>query len=74
MYRCNVCGNMGDSPGRLHEPDCVSADICRRCGSDDITVSTVTCGICGRPLFEGDDAFGAKDMIICPDCVREIIV
>ena len=74
MYRCNVCGSRGERPGRLHEPDCVSANICRSCGSDDIEISTVSCAVCKSPIYEGEDAFMVKDMIICRECVREIIV
>ncbi|MCR4779541.1 MAG: hypothetical protein K5876_00450 [Ruminiclostridium sp.] len=74
MYRCNVCGARGEKPGRLHEEDCVSSDICRSCGSEDISISTVSCAMCGEPLYEGDDAYEVKDMTVCPECVREIMV
>lgn len=74
MYRCNICGETGERPGRLHEADCISADICRACGSDDISVSKAVCSICGEPLYEGDDAYRVKDMTVCTDCIEEIMV
>lgn len=74
MYLCNRCGSSGEKPGRIYEEDCVSAEICRSCGSDDLRISTVSCRVCGKPLFEGESAFRVMDMVICPGCAEEVTV
>ncbi len=74
MYLCKNCGSSGERPGRKYEDDCVSADVCRSCGSTGLLISTVSCSVCGEPLFEGDSAYEVKDMIICLSCATEITV
>ena len=74
MYRCNRCKSTGITPARMYEQDCVSADVCRSCGSDDLRISSVNCSVCGEPLYEGDSAFSVKELIVCPNCATEIIL
>lgn len=74
IYRCRKCGHCGSRPSRIYEPDCISSEICSRCGSENIAVSSVSCSICGEPLFGGGTAYEVKEMLICPECIVKVTV
>ncbi len=58
----------------MYEPDCISSDICGSCRSSDIAVMRAVCRICGRELYDGDSAYEAGDLLICPLCVVKVTI
>ncbi len=74
MYRCRKCGQYGDEPSRIYEPDCLSTAVCGNCGSEDIAVMRETCAVCGKELYDGDTAYEIRDVLVCPLCVTKVTV
>ncbi len=74
MYRCNECGLGGNLPARVYDHDGSLYATCEHCGSEHIALAKEPCDICGRMLFEGDTAYQAGDLLICDDCLTEVLV
>ena len=74
MYKCKKCGAKSDRT--LYERDGADAyhARCVHCESGEVAEVTANCAVCGRDLCEGEYAFEAGEMLICPDCVTEVMV
>ena len=74
MYRCNNCRTEIENPHRIYDRDHTLFKACPVCESEYITESRYKCGLCGKALYEGDRAFEAGDMIMCAECVTEVLI
>ncbi|MBP3857409.1 MAG: hypothetical protein IK990_17540 [Ruminiclostridium sp.] len=74
MYKCNNCGKTGDTPDRPYDTDGSRYAECAYCGSENIIGSRYVCGVCGKPLFDGESAYEAGELLFCGDCLTEVLV
>ena len=74
MYRCNRCGYIGSKPLPVYEDESITYQVCGNCSSKETTPSEAECGICSKPLFRGDRAYEARDLLICRSCLTEIMI
>ena len=74
VYKCDRCERISEKLTRRVEPYCLGGYVCGYCGSSSVRESPADCFICKRPLFDGDDAYRAGEMLFCTECVKETIV
>lgn len=74
MYKCCKCGETGERPVRIYGETGIEAERCAYCGSEEISGENGKCHICGKTLFKGEHAFEAGDILLCGQCVTEIMI
>ena len=74
LYRCNECGFEGDRPDRVYDHDGSRYNECEHCGSGNIAQAGLFCGVCGKPLYEGESAYQEGELLFCADCLTEVFL
>lgn len=74
VYRCIKCGETGERPVRIYGRTGIDAEVCASCGSEEISGENGKCSICEKTLFKGERAFEAGGMLMCGQCVTEIMI
>ena len=69
-----MCGNTGDTPVTVYERDGSLSAKCRCCGSKSVRQGTEKCDICGRTIFSREYAYEAGELLICGECITEVLI
>ena len=74
MYGYTSRGCTGKDPGRIRGGDRKDRFARGYCGSTDTEIQVTVCDICKKPLYSGDHAYEAGDLLICEECVTRVMV
>ena len=74
VYRCNKCGNESNNAVNVYERDGSLSVKCAECGSTDVSPGTEKCSICGRVLYRSERAYEAGGLLICGNCLTEVMI
>ena len=74
MYRYTSCVRTDQGPVRICGGEEKDRFAFGYGGGTDTVIQVTVCDICKRPLYSGDHAYEAGDLLICEKCVTRVMV